>query len=104
MIISLPASKLLCCCAVQHVLSRHHSVRGHSHRFQYNPDLDISGTSKNHLAETMQQLYSGASTGYVIWNDQPLSKSSVEPKSLHAHSKGTPLLALFHITVVHTSA
>jgi hypothetical protein len=51
----------------------------------------------------MRQLYSGASTGYVIWNDQPLSKSSVKPKTLHAHSKGTHIVALFHVTLIHTS-
>ncbi|CAL5225201.1 g7984 [Coccomyxa viridis] len=56
--------------------------------FQYNSDLDISGISESHLAETLQQLYSGSNIGYVIWNDQPETKSKVRPKTLHAHAKG----------------
>ena len=69
-------------------LSASGDLRLMQYRFQYNPDLDLSGTSGSHLAETLQQLYSSSNVGYVIWNDQPLSKSKVKPKALHAHAKG----------------
>ena len=39
----------------------------------------------------MQQLYTGSNTGYVIWNDQPETKSKVRAKTLHAHAKGKRL-------------
>ena len=72
-------------------------------RFRYNQALDISGTSGSHLAETLQPLYSSSNTGYVIWNDQPLTKSTVKPKSLHAHAKGKRASGLSWRTLIWPS-
>ena len=60
-------------------------------RFQYTEGADLGSVSGNPLAETVSQIY-GAGVGYVLWNDQPLSKSPhtrVIPQ-LHAHAKGLP--------------
>ena len=62
-------------------------------RFQYTKGADLGATSGNPLAETLLQIYSGeAGVGYVLWNDQPLSKSpKTKVPELHAHAKGAPM-------------
>ena len=59
----------------------------------YSEDSDLASTSNNPLAETVLQIYQEG-VGYVLWNDQPLSKNpkiKVPEESLHAHAKGPPM-------------
>lgn len=58
----------------------------------YDPNGDLSQTSGNPLAETVQQIYTRG-IGNVIYNDQPEDKSPSAQagmdKDFHAHAKGS---------------
>lgn len=61
-----------------------------SSRFQFTNGVDLGATkarSGSPLAETMLQIYKN-DVGYVLWNDQPLSKGKARIPKLHAHAKG----------------
>ena len=61
-------------------------------RFQYTKGSDLGSTSGNPLAETVLQIYADG-VGYVLWNDQPLSRSpKTKVPELHAHAKGRCML------------
>ena len=74
-------------------------------RFKYTAEADMSSTSGNPLAETMLQIYAEG-VGYVLWNDQPLSKSPrTKVPELHAHAKGlTMFLANLGLSGVQVHA